>query len=152
MCDTKLSLLLCRVAGQRRHLPFCRQYPTGTCAAGNGGVRSSRDNVASSVRMAEPDASPAPRPPAARGREPGLCGTVNPGEALLNAVMSNKRKLLRRLGQKTRGQVRVLFSLPAQMLYHRRKGAAYPTRRQRRNVVSPSPPRGNDLPGKPAAR
>jgi len=30
LCDTKSSLSLCRVAEQRRHLPFCRQYPTGT--------------------------------------------------------------------------------------------------------------------------
>ena len=50
-------------------------------------------------------------------------GWVNSGEALLNVVMSNKRKMLSRLGQKARGQVRVLFSHSAQMVHHRRKGA-----------------------------
>jgi hypothetical protein len=40
-----------------------------------------------------------PRLPASGGREPGSCGTVNPGEALLNVVMSDKRKMLTRLGQ-----------------------------------------------------
>ena len=31
----------------RHHLMFCHQSPTGACVAGNGGVRSLRDNVAS---------------------------------------------------------------------------------------------------------
>src|SRR5262249_14895705 len=35
-----------------------------------------------------------------RGRAPGTCGRVNPGEALLNVVMSNQRKMLYRWGQK----------------------------------------------------
>ena len=100
MCDTKLSLLLCRAALQRRHLPFCRQYPTETGVAGNGGVGSSRNNVASAARLAIPDASPERDSQQQGGREPGWCGMVNPGEALLNVVMSNKRKLLNRLGQK----------------------------------------------------
>jgi uncharacterized repeat protein (TIGR03803 family) len=99
VCDTRSSLLLCRVAKQRRHLPFCRQYPTGTCVAGNGGVRSSRDNEASSSGMARKDASPARDSEHQRGRAPGWCGMVNSGEALVNAVMSNKRKMLSRLGQ-----------------------------------------------------
>jgi hypothetical protein len=30
-----------------RYLLFCQQYPTGACVAGNGGVRSLRDNVTS---------------------------------------------------------------------------------------------------------
>jgi hypothetical protein len=29
------------------HQRFCPLYPIGTCVAGNGGVRSSRDNVSS---------------------------------------------------------------------------------------------------------
>jgi hypothetical protein len=29
------------------HPRFCPRYPIGTCVAGNGGVRSSRDNVSS---------------------------------------------------------------------------------------------------------
>jgi len=29
---------------------FCYRYPTKTCAVGNGGVRSSWDNVASSYK------------------------------------------------------------------------------------------------------
>jgi hypothetical protein len=31
----------------RCHPRFCPRYPIGTCVAGNGGVRSSRDNVPS---------------------------------------------------------------------------------------------------------
>src|SRR6266851_2640137 len=99
MCDTKSSLLLCRVAEQRRHLPFCRQYSTGTGVVGNYRVGSSRDNVASSLGMAGQDASPARDSQQQWGREPGWCGRVNIREALVNVVMSNKRKLLLRLGQ-----------------------------------------------------
>ena len=99
MCDTKSSLLLCRVAEPRRHLPFCRQFPTGMCGAGNGGVRSSRHNVASPGRVAQQGVSPARDSQHQRGRAPGTCGTVNLGEALLNVVMSNQRKLLNRWGQ-----------------------------------------------------
>jgi hypothetical protein len=33
---------------ERHHLLFCQQYPTGACVTGNGGVRSLRDNIASS--------------------------------------------------------------------------------------------------------
>ena len=99
MCDTRLSLLLCRVVLQRRHLPFCRQYPTGTGVAGNCEVRSSRNNVASPVRAAVPDASPDRDSQQHEGREPGSCGLVNSGEAPVNVVMSNQRKLLNRWGQ-----------------------------------------------------
>jgi hypothetical protein len=35
-----------------RYLLFCQQYPTEACVAGNGGVRSPRDNVASSFGKA----------------------------------------------------------------------------------------------------
>jgi hypothetical protein len=34
------------------------------------------------------------------GREPGSCGKVNPGEALINVVIKAKRKMLNRLDQK----------------------------------------------------
>ena len=62
--------------------------------AGNCRVGSSRNNVASSCGMATPDASPTRDSQQQRGRAPGTCGTVNLREALLNVVMSNKRKLL----------------------------------------------------------
>ena len=123
LCDTKSSLLLCHVAEPRRHLPFCRQFPTGMCGAGNGGVRSSRHNVASPGRVAQQGVSPARDSQHQRGRALGTCGTVNLREALLNVVMSNKRKVLARLGQKARGQVQGLSCPPAQMTHHRRKGA-----------------------------
>jgi hypothetical protein len=152
MCDTKLSLLLCRVAVQRRHPPSCRRYPTGTGVAGNRGVGSSRHNVASSVRMAGQGVSSARDSQHQRGREPGSCGLVNSGEALLNVVMTNKRKMLSRLGQKARGQVRLLSCQPAQVQYHRRKGATFPTLRQRRNVVSPSSSSSGDRRGKRPVR
>jgi hypothetical protein len=60
---------------------------------------------------------------------------VNLGEALVNVVMSNKRRMLTRLGQKARGQVRELFTLSALMEHYRRKGATLPTREQGRNEV-----------------
>ena len=85
------------MAEPRRHLPFCRQYPTGTGVTDE--VWSFRDNVASANRLAEGDASPARDSQQQGGRDPGWCGMVNPGEALVNVVMSNKRKLLSRLGQ-----------------------------------------------------
>jgi hypothetical protein len=152
MCDTRLSLLLCRVALQRRHLPFCRQYPTGTGVVGNCGVRSSRKNVASPARAAVQDVSPDRDSQQHEGREPGLCGLVNSGEALVNVVMSNKRKLLSRLGQTARGQVPPLSCRPAQLWYHRRKGATSPTPQQRRNVVSPSSAPQGHLRGKRTVR
>ena len=99
MCDTRSSLLLCRVAVQRRHLLSCRRYPTGTGVAGNHGVGSSRHNVASSARMAGKDASSACDSQHQWGREPGSCGLVNSGEALVNVVMTDKRKMLTRLAQ-----------------------------------------------------
>jgi hypothetical protein len=34
------------------HQRFCPLYPIGTCVAGNGGVRSSRDNGPSSLGVA----------------------------------------------------------------------------------------------------
>ena len=44
-------------------------------------------------------------------REPGSCGTVNSGEALINVVTKDKRKMLNRLDQKVRGQVQGLLIL-----------------------------------------
>jgi hypothetical protein len=66
---------------------------------GNCGVGSSWQNVASSFGMVDQGVSPARDSKHNRGQEPGSCGQVNPGEALLNVVMSNKRKMLIRLGQ-----------------------------------------------------
>jgi hypothetical protein len=130
VCDTKSSLLLCRIAVQRRHLPSCRRYPAETGVVGNRGVGSSRHNVASSARMAGQDVSSACDSQHERGREPGSCGLLNSAEALLNVVMTNKRKMQSRLGQKACGQVRLLSCQPAQVQYHRQKGATLPTLRQ----------------------
>ena len=55
------------IAGRRlTHLLFCQQSPTGTCVAGNGGVRSSRDNVASLRRDGSREREPTLRLPASR--------------------------------------------------------------------------------------
>jgi hypothetical protein len=43
-CDTKSHEYLSRSSIE--DLVFCHQYPTGTCAGSNPGVRSSRDNEA----------------------------------------------------------------------------------------------------------
>ena len=147
VCDTRSSLLLCRVAGQRRHLPFCRQYPTGTGVAGNRGVRSSRNNVASPLGAATPGASPDRDSQQHGGREPGSCGLVNPGEALVNAVKHDKRKLLNRLGQKgTWSGPGATLSPGADAAPPAKRRDPPHTPRQRRNVVSPSsPPRGYPL-------
>ena len=40
--------------GACHYLRCCPQYPTGTCAMGNHGVRSSRNNVASSCEGRQP--------------------------------------------------------------------------------------------------
>jgi hypothetical protein len=36
----------------RLSLLFCQEFATATCVAGNGGVRSLRDNVASALGLA----------------------------------------------------------------------------------------------------
>jgi hypothetical protein len=54
-----------------------------------------------------------------------------------SVVTKAKRKLLIRLGQKARGQVRVLRTHPAQMASHRRTDATSPTLVHRRNVATP---------------
>ena len=61
------------------------------------------------------------------GRELGLAGLVNSGEAVLNVVSNSKPKMLIGLDQKVRGQVRGLIAPPAQMLDHRRRAATFPS-------------------------
>jgi hypothetical protein len=64
-------------------------------------VRSSRDNVASSCTDGgQSREAKAATPSIQGGWEPGLCGMVNSGEALLNVVTKAKRKMLNRLDQK----------------------------------------------------
>jgi hypothetical protein len=121
------------------HPRFCPRYPNGTCAAGNGGVRSSRDNVPSPRRGGRESVSRHGDCQHQRGRGLGWGGMVNPGEASLNAVIKDKPKMLLQngvsrarcgaaaelgLGQKARGPVRGLRTPPTQMLYHRRRDAA----------------------------
>jgi hypothetical protein len=130
---------------------FCRQYPTGACATGNGGVRSRRHNVASScgdgsvIVRRRYDCEPQ------GGRELGWGGRVNRGESLLNAVSNDQRKRLRRWDQKVRGQVQVLLTHLTQTVPHRRRGETYPTPVRTGNVVSRYLSR-DDLPGKRLVR
>lgn len=77
-CDTKSPMFLCcerKDSGQ--HLLFCQQYPTGTCVAGNGGVRSSRHNVASS-KEGDQSVSGDRDCQQQGGREPGSSGMGQP--------------------------------------------------------------------------
>src|SRR5262249_42170508 len=121
---TRSRRCICDTSLEEYHLLCCQQYPTGTCGAGNGAVRSSQDKVSSvgnsanecQVRRFEPHprgrqafGRTAPGHDTVRGRGDcqhqggrglGSGGRVNPGETLLNAVLENKRKLLTRLGQK----------------------------------------------------
>jgi hypothetical protein len=137
-----------------RHLPFCRQYPTGTGVAGNCAVGSSRDNVASSFGMARPDASRARDSQQQGGRALGWCGRVNRGEALLNVVMSNQRKLLTRWGQNgTWSRPRANQSRGAEQAppANRRDLTHTATTMERgKPVASPDDP--SDRPGQRAAR
>ena len=50
MCDTKVVCVTVMTSDEGHHPLFCQRYPTRTCVAGNGEVRSSWDNVASSAR------------------------------------------------------------------------------------------------------
>src|SRR5207237_6392851 len=88
-----------------------------------------------------------PRLPASRGRAPGTCGTVNPGEALLNVVMSNQRKMLNRWGQNgTWSGPGVSLSSGADAVppAKRRDLTHTATRRERgKPVVSPRDPSGS---------
>jgi hypothetical protein len=120
-CDTKSSLLL-----------SCSLWSDMTCGAARSilpgrashEVRSSRDNVTSSCTDGgQSREAKAATPSIQGGWEPGLCGMVNSGEALLNVVIKAKRKMLNRLDQKVRGQVRRLKAPPAQPTHHRRRGA-----------------------------
>ena len=53
MCDTKVVYVAVMTSDEGHHPLFCQRYPTRTCVTGNGEVRSSWNNVASSVeRMA----------------------------------------------------------------------------------------------------
>ena len=73
---------------------FCHRYPTGACVNGNVGVRSLRDNVASSlvddnlIVRSGCDCQPQ------GGRELGWRGMVNICESLINVVTNDKRKRL----------------------------------------------------------
>jgi len=80
------------------HPRFCPRYPIGTCVAGNGGVRSSRDNVSSPRRGGRERVS---RPGDCQhqgGRGLGWGGMVNPGEASVNVVTKDKPKVLSQNG------------------------------------------------------
>jgi hypothetical protein len=95
---------------------------------GNRGVRSSRNNVTSSApEGGHGREAKAATPSIQGGWEPGSCGRVNAGEALINVVTKAKRKMLNRLDQKVRGQVRGLRTPPAQPTHHRRRGATHAT-------------------------
>jgi hypothetical protein len=67
------------------NLVFCHQCPFGglragsteACVVGNDGVRSLRDNEASSRKRWSRNRERKRRPPIPGGRELGLCGMVN---------------------------------------------------------------------------
>ena len=87
-----------------RNLVFCHQYPTRACVAGNGGVRSLWDNVASSEKDGNPIVRTGCDCQHRGGRELGLNGKVNIGESLINVVITNKPKVLIGLNKKVCGQ------------------------------------------------
>ncbi len=64
-CDTKSHEYLSRSSIE--DLVFCHQYPTGTCAGSNPGVRSSRDNEALVCKDWPPNREGRWRLPASRG-------------------------------------------------------------------------------------
>ena len=78
---------------------FCHQYLTRACVAGNGGVRSLWDNVASSTRMAIVFGRIGCDCEHQGSRELGSNGMVNISESLINVVTANKPKVLIGLGQ-----------------------------------------------------
>ena len=83
---------------------FCHRDHTGTCVGGNPGVRSSRDNVASVHSGRQPNREERLRLPASQGgRELGLEGMANSGEALLSRRDPQQAKEAERLEPK--GQV-----------------------------------------------
>ncbi len=80
---------------------FCYRYRTGTCVGGNPGVRSSRDNVASVLLNRQRNRKGTLRLPASQGgRELGLEGMANSGEALLSRRDSQQAKEAERLEPK----------------------------------------------------
>ena len=84
---------------------FCHRYPTGACVAGNGGVRSLRDNVTSSDmdgNLIERNGCDCQH---RGGWGLGSNGMVNRCESLINVVSAAKPKVLIGLGQKASGQV-----------------------------------------------
>ncbi len=107
----------------RHSLLFCQEFPTAACVAGNGGVRSLRDNVASAPGGLAVEGVSQPCDCEQQGSwEPGTSGRVNPGEVLLKVVMFDKPgvvplyrtlKLLLGLNQKVCGQVQGLQRSPA---------------------------------------
>jgi hypothetical protein len=125
-------------SSEGHHPLFCQRYPTRTCVAGNGEVRSSWNNVAPSVRrMAAKSASGRCDCQHQGGRGLGWCGMVNTRESPINVVNVDKRKVLIRLNQKVSGQDQTLLSRLAQTLHHRRIGGTKPAQACTRNVVSP---------------
>jgi hypothetical protein len=129
----------------------CRQYPTGACATGNGGVRSRRHNGASScgegsgIVRGRYDCEPQ------GGRELGWGGRGNRGDSRLNAVSKDQRKRLRRWDQKGRGPVQVLRTHLTQTGPHRRRGETSPPPVRTGTVVSRYLSR-DDCPGKRLVR
>ena len=111
----------------RYDLMSCHQYPTGACVAGNGEVRSPRDNVASFPRGWQLNREGRLRRPVPGRRELGSGSTVNTSESLINVVKSNKPKVLTGLNQKVCGRVQELPSFLSQVKVHRRRGETYAT-------------------------
>jgi len=87
-------------------------------------VRSSRHNVTSSAPEGGRGLGLAAATPSIKGvgNQDGVV-LVNSREAPINVVIKAKRKMLNRLDQKVRGQVRRLRTPPAQPTHHRRRGA-----------------------------
>jgi len=92
------------------HQRFCPLYPIGTCVAGNGGVRSSRDNVSSPQRGGRESVSRHGDCQHQGGRGLGLGGRVNPGEASVNVVTKDKPKVLLQCGD-SRARLRAAAEL-----------------------------------------
>ena len=95
-------------SNEGHHPLFCQRYPTRTCVTGNGEVRSSWNNVASSIEDGGESANRRCDRQHRDGRELGWCGRVNIREPLINVVKVDKRKVLTRLNQKVSGQDQML--------------------------------------------
>ena len=104
---------------------FCHRDRTGTSVGGNPGVRSSRDNVASAHLGRQLNREGTLRLPASQGgRELGLEGMANSGEALLSRRKRRQAKGAERLEPKGRWRGRGSLYHLSQMWCHRRRGAA----------------------------